>query len=128
MKVSWRNSGEEPGTFNHNHLFMNGEKREGKNPREFMVHLIRASTASEVALNDKSIWKLGSGNFANAEELVVRAMMGEPRDASILVSVDYNVQGDWLDHECRGCGGLYGTHADCPTLSDIDSGWGSVVE
>lgn len=129
MKVSWRNAGEKPGTFEHFHIFTNGEKRDGKNPREYMTHLIRASTASEVALNDKPIWKLGTSNYADADAIVLRAMMGEPREASILITVDYNTQGDWLDSECRACGFINGNHRQkCSAWVVLNKGWLDIAQ
>lgn len=122
MKITWRNSGEKIGTLNHTRIFSAGEKHDGRNAREFMVYLIRQSTAAEVALNNKIIWKLGT-SYIDADALVVRAMIGEPRQASALITVDYNVQGDWIDHECRACGGLFGTHNNCSALSGLDKAW-----
>jgi hypothetical protein len=131
MKVAWRNAGEKSGTFDHWHFFSNGEKRDGKSPREFIIHLINASTASEIALNDKPIWKLG-GSYTSPEELVIRAMMGEPREASILITVDYNVQGDWIDGECGTCGYIGGNHRQkcrdrLGVWKTLDSGWLDMV-
>ena len=121
MKDSWRDAGEEAGTYQHEHNFVVGELHEGKTPREFMVHLIKKTCAVAVALNDCPVWKVSD---ANAENLVTRALMGEERLATILITVDYNVQGDWIDNECRACGMMYGMHShDCSMMVAIDKGW-----
>lgn len=127
MKVSWRNAGEEKGALNHHHSFSMGEKREGRGPRDFMLHLINETQAVEVALDNKVFWSTSSYGGLTTDELVLRAMMGEPRQASVLVSVDYTTQDDWIDSECRACGCLWGTHVDCPTLKAVDKGWADVV-
>jgi len=125
MKVSWRNAGEDKGTFDHHHIFMLGEKHNGMGPLAFMLYLIRETQAIELALNDKPIWSTSMYAIMSmsTEEQIIRAMMGEPRQASALVTVDYNVQGDWIDYECRSCGRLFGTHLHCKLMSDIDKGW-----
>lgn len=130
MKVSWRNAGELPGTLKHFHDFAPRGQCDGKNLREFLVYLIRQTLAVEVALNDKTVWETKDGY--NAEEIVFRLLVGKPRQASILVTVDYNVDGDWIDNECRACGHLYGTHRRtpwrCSMMWDIDTGWLDVVD
>lgn len=126
MKVSWRNAGETPGTLEHFHNFAAGEKCEGRNLREFMVYLIRQTHASEIALDDKVVWGLKDGY--NAEDVVFRALVPAPRQARALITIDYTREDDWLDYECRSCGGLYGTHRQCGLMSGIDKGWLDVVE
>ena len=130
MKVSWRNIDDDsvPGVFEHHHIFTPGQKHEGKAPREFLVHLIQETPAIEVALNGRSIWSSSSTSF-NIDDLVVRALIGEPRNAQILITIDYTVQDDWIDNECRTCGYLYDTHAHgCTSWAAIDKGWLELVE
>lgn len=125
MKVSWRNIDDDSGSgvYEHHHIFTQGEKYQGKAPREFMVWLIQETPAVEVALNGKSIWSNDCQTF-NIDDLVVRAMIGEPRNAQMLITIDYTIQDDWIDNECRTCGNLYGTHAHgCTSWDAIDRGW-----
>lgn len=125
MKVSWCNIGESDGSFDHHHLFDIGDKRDGRGPRDFMLHLIKETEAVAVAFNGKKIWDVYTQT--NPEVAVVYGMMGEMRDASALIVVDYTVDGDWIDSECRACGGLYGSHTQCSLLSDIDKGWSNML-
>lgn len=127
MKVSWRNAGDELGKFTHEHVFVTGQLHQGKAPLEFILWLIKFTSAVNVAVNDKQIWK--STDFNNVEKTVMDALMGEPRQARVLVSIDYNIQGDWIDNECRACGYMYGTHAhDCAHMDAITKGWLEIAQ
>jgi hypothetical protein len=97
MKISWRNPGEKWDTYLHEHLFEPGQLRDGMNPREFILYLITVSTAVGIAINDKPIWKNTDYNVS-VGEIITRALMGEPRDAPILIVIDYNIDGDWIDN------------------------------
>lgn len=125
MKVSWCNIGEPDGSFQHHHVFNPGDKRDGRGPRDFMIHLITDTEAVAVAYNGKLVWDIYTQT--GPEVAVVYGMMGEMRDATALITIDYNVQDDWLDSECQSCGGLYGTHTQCKLIADIDKGWADMV-
>lgn len=126
MKVSWRKYGDPLDTFPHSHTFIPGERFEGKSPQEFLLHLIRCSPAVGIAFNDKPIWK-SSEYVAKADDLVARVLSGEPREAPVLVVIDYNVQGDWIDEECPTCYYVSGHKLKCETLwARLDAAWASV--
>jgi hypothetical protein len=103
---------------------VDGARRDGKSPREFILWLIQESPATNVAINDCSIWK--STDFGDTDRLVTEAIAGKPRQASILITIDYNIQDDWIDNECRSCGRMYGIHSQCKLMDDIEKEWNKI--
>jgi hypothetical protein len=122
LTISWRNRLDSGPTDEMPHqetFYAINDIREGKTPKDYIVWLIRSSPAIAVAVNDNVVWK--SGNHEDHEKIAMRAILGEPRQASELIELDYTKQEDWIDIECRKCGWLDSEHGH--VCVGIDNSW-----